>query len=192
MPKFSLSKHFFIMNCSKNNRLENLQSSPQPIYPRDVNVIDGRGNTPLYYAAKNGNSDFCRFLIEKGALINYRCEGQNTAFHMAFLSGDIGTCIYLHDKGADSNATNLEGQTPIAFAPPSLLKGLNLSHGVAYSEQRGIKKTFDNSELFKPKVINLDPINSMASDLPTNDRWTNRHLPYELAGSADLSFLGLC
>jgi hypothetical protein len=179
------------MNCAKSNRLENLQRTPQPIYPRDVNVVDGRGNTPLYYASKNGNSDFCHFLIEKGALINYRCENQNTAFHMAFLSGDIGTCIYLYERGADPNSTNLESQTPIAFAPPSLLKGLNLSEGIAYSEQRSLKKTFDNCELFKPKPVILDPPYSTARDLPFNDRWTNRHLPYEQAGSADLSFTGL-
>jgi ankyrin repeat protein len=179
------------MNCAKNNRLEMLQRSPQPLYPKDVNVVDGRGNTPLYYAARHGNSDFCRFLFEKGAILNYKCEGEDTAFHMAFLSGDLATCIYLFDKGADPNSVNLECQTPIAFAPPSLLKGLKLTEGVAFTEQKTFRKTFDNAELFKPMAVSTDRPYSTAKDLPFNDRWTNRNLAYDKVQSADLSAMGL-
>lgn len=186
-----MGKHFFIMNCAKNNRLEVIQRSPLIFYPLDVNVVDNRGNIPLYYAAKNGNSEFCRYLIEKGSLINFRCERGNSAFHMAFLSGDTKTVLYLFDKGADPNATNMEGQTPIAFAPPSLIRGLNLQEGVAYSDEKTFKKTFDNSELFKPKPTKSGPVHSMARDLPFNDRWTNRHLPYDQVAHGDLSLVDL-
>lgn len=31
-----------------------------PIYEKDVNILDERGNPPIYYAAKNGNTDMVR------------------------------------------------------------------------------------------------------------------------------------
>lgn len=164
LPKITLSKHFFVMNCSKNGRFENLQRSPQPFYPKDVNVVDILGNTPLYYAARNGNIDICRFLVEKGALVNFPCEGKNTAFHMAFSSGRVDVCFYLFEKGANPNAINSEGQTPLAFGAPTMLKSLGLEKGVAYINDSDSIHAFDNRPLFKPTGGNGQLVHSIASD----------------------------
>ena len=162
------------MNCSKNNRYEVLQRCPQPFYPKDVNVVDVRGNTPLYYAARHGNMDICKFLIEKGALLNFQCECQNTAFHMVFLSGRLDLCLYLFEKGADPNLINVDGQTPLAFGTPTLLKSLGLMHGVAYTKEKDGEQSFDNTRLFLPANGNSNPSYSMVTDLASIDHLTVR------------------
>jgi len=45
----------------------------------DINCYDVNKNCPLYYAAKNGDLDFCTFLITNGADVNMPCENGNTA-----------------------------------------------------------------------------------------------------------------
>lgn len=50
---------------------------------KELNVHDNLKNTPLYYAAKNCNLDFCEYLLENGANPNEVCFAGNTPFHMA-------------------------------------------------------------------------------------------------------------
>ena len=52
----------------------------------DVNICDENNNTPLFYAASNGNYNFCKFLIDLGSDVNYVCSKGNTPLHMAFSS----------------------------------------------------------------------------------------------------------
>jgi hypothetical protein len=179
LPKITLSKHFFIMNCAKNNRIELLQRSAQSFYPKDVNVVDVRGNTPLFYAAKRGNFEMCRFLIEKGALINFRCDEGNTAFHMAFQSGRTDTCLYLFDKGADPNVLNRCGQTPLAFGAPSMLKCLGVSGGVAYADPMADDLSFDNRPFFKPAGTGRKDLYSVVPDFASATKLSVRQASLE-------------
>ncbi len=55
----------------------------------DVNVKDDQENTPLYYAAKNGNKEVCEFLVNTGARVNERCSNGDTPLHMGFLSNEV-------------------------------------------------------------------------------------------------------
>ena len=58
-------------------------------YANDMNVKDKQGNTPLYYATKNANFDFCLYLIDIGAKVNESCQKGNTPFHIAFSTNSI-------------------------------------------------------------------------------------------------------
>jgi ankyrin repeat protein len=46
----------------------------------DSNCTDDKGNTPLYYAAINGDENFSLYLLELGANINYKCSNGNVYF----------------------------------------------------------------------------------------------------------------
>ncbi len=56
-------------------------------FSSDINAKDDLNNTPLYYAAKNGNKEICEFLLKHGALVNTPCSDGNTPLHAAFSSG---------------------------------------------------------------------------------------------------------
>lgn len=50
---------------------------------KELNVLDHLRNSPLYYAAKNSNLDFCEYLLENGANPNEICSLGDTPFHIA-------------------------------------------------------------------------------------------------------------
>ena len=58
-------------------------------YEKDINIYDKSNNSPLYYAAKNGNLEFCKFLLENNADPNASCNNGLTPMHMALKGGNI-------------------------------------------------------------------------------------------------------
>lgn len=83
-----LLKQRKLISAAKNNNFELIPQSGFTYYEGDVNIRDEKNNTPLYYAAKCGNREFCEFLLGTGARINDICNEGNTALHMAFESGN--------------------------------------------------------------------------------------------------------
>ena len=93
--KIKTRKHRLLMNWARTNNLRELLSCPFELSRKDVNIIDKRKNTPLYYAAFNGNLKMCEFLCEKGARVNTVCSLGDTPFHMAFKSGSTQVKIFI-------------------------------------------------------------------------------------------------
>lgn len=88
-------------------------------------------NTPLYYAAANGDEAFCQYLHRLGADVNARCENGNTPLHMAFRAANSHIIIQMLHAGGDLNLLNFEGHTPVAFGSPHILSELNMMHKIA-------------------------------------------------------------
>jgi hypothetical protein len=86
-PKGLLLKHTRLFTAAKSNNITIILSAGFHYYENDVNVKDSHDNTPLYYAAKNGNKEICEFLLAHNAKVNIRCQNGNTPLHMAFFSG---------------------------------------------------------------------------------------------------------
>ena len=62
------------------------------------------GWTPIQMAANHGQIDAAKFLLAKGADINYMHPvAHHTAFHLAALNGNTQMAKFLADKGADVN-----------------------------------------------------------------------------------------
>lgn len=59
--------------------------------------------TPLMAASKTGNLDLVKFLVEKGADVNYKNEYNQTALNKAMLVGRYNIVLYLLKSGADYN-----------------------------------------------------------------------------------------
>lgn len=171
-PKGLLLKQRKLFVAAKSNNLQLILNSGFNYFETDVNAKDDQNNTPLFYAAKNGNREICEFLLHHGARVNEQCSEGNTPLHMGFSSSQVMVrffffnalmilklVIVLISKGGNLNLLNDHGQTPVAFGSESLLKLLNLKDAVATYEGNGSKTLppgHDNNQ-FLVKLNNNKP-----------------------------------
>lgn len=68
----------------------------------DVDTMNNRSETPLHYAARNGQLEVAHYLLDAGANINAQREHGAGVLHMAFCSYDTESMLsFLLEKGAD-------------------------------------------------------------------------------------------
>ena len=75
----------------------------------DVNAEDKDGYTPMYWATMEGNKDVVELLTTKGA-------APISAIHLAARAGDLAKVKSLIEAGAEVNAKDKGGQTPLFAA----------------------------------------------------------------------------
>jgi ankyrin repeat protein len=80
----------------------------------DPNCIDNLNSSPLSCAIMRTNYKVAECLINAGSDVNLKCEG-TTPLHLAASYGDIFGTILLVGHGADVNAANKDGCTPLHF-----------------------------------------------------------------------------
>ncbi|WP_241127718.1 ankyrin repeat domain-containing protein [Novosphingobium terrae] len=81
----------------------------------DLNAGDQYGETPLHARAGHWQGDVS-LLIELGADVNHHAGGRGTPLHRAAAVGNLRTARALLEHGANADATNAAGQTPLLFA----------------------------------------------------------------------------
>ncbi len=94
----------------------------------DLNPKDKYGQTPLHKLARTGHLECIKYLRENNADVNILDLEQNTPLHLigedyfARYNKPIQSAEYLIKAGADLNAVNVNGATPLANCIVSLLK----------------------------------------------------------------------
>ena len=91
----------------------------------DANSYNLSGFAPLHSAARSGNVDIARLLVENGANVNIRADkdkgrNEDTPLHLATFNGHVDMVNFLLKSGANPNAKNSFGQTPLADARVTL------------------------------------------------------------------------
>lgn len=76
----------------------------------EIDAQDGQGSTALRAHVTRGFLDDAKMLLERGADVNFRDEFENTLLHF---DHDIDMVKLLLQYGADPNAKNIEGITPL-------------------------------------------------------------------------------
>lgn len=73
-------------------------------HPRLAAAPDGRGDHPIHHAARNGDTEVVRLLIEHGADVNARNPRGHTVLYCAGGHGHLDTLQLLLEAGADCDA----------------------------------------------------------------------------------------
>ena len=73
-------------------------------HPRLATTPDGRGDSPIHHAARNGDTEVVRLLIEAGADVNAANPRGHTVLYCAGGHGHLDTLRLLLDRGADPDA----------------------------------------------------------------------------------------
>jgi len=82
----------------------------------NANVRDDHNNTPLMFAAMNGNHEIVKYLLASGADPNALSEDGTTPLGAAALGGDEETVELLIKAGARPNDIDKRGYSPLMFA----------------------------------------------------------------------------
>ena len=82
----------------------------------DVNEVDDRDHTPLYFALLYGRREVAEFLIEHGADMNGTNSDGETLLHRAAAENSLEAAELLISFGADVNTATAQGSTPLMFA----------------------------------------------------------------------------
>lgn len=83
----------------------------------EIEMVDNNGFAPMHWAALNSDKSFVELLFKKGAsTIIINKENGKTPLHMSAFNGRYETSKFLIDNGADINAKDNNGFTPLDYA----------------------------------------------------------------------------
>ncbi|KAF7590063.1 hypothetical protein BBP40_003316 [Aspergillus hancockii] len=108
---------------------QNYSSSGQT---SNLNVLDARGEFPLYGAAAGGNYDEVKRMLQQGANPSMRTRFNWTALHWAVGNGHNMIVELLLDYGADINAISDTGSTPLCMAQTDIMKCILYNRGASF------------------------------------------------------------
>ena len=87
------------------------------------------GFTPLLFAARQGDVESARILLEAGVDVNETAADGISVLMVATDSGHEDLALFLLEQGADPNVADRNGMTPLHFA---IVRGLSVVRGVRF------------------------------------------------------------
>ena len=127
------------------------------------------GFTPLLFAARQGDLESARILLEAGADANEAAADGMSVLLVAADSGHEDLAIFLLERGANPNAKDRNGMTPLHFA---LVRGLAVVRGVRFSSMAD-----DVSYIIRPVMPRL--VKSLLERGADPNAQLSRNLPRE-------------
>ena len=90
----------------------------------DINGLDGKGISPLSWAAMAGQPEIVRLLIDRGANVNQKNKDGGTPLHGAAFLGQTELVELLIENQAEVNAKNGQDETPLGTVAPKWNSGI--------------------------------------------------------------------
>lgn len=104
-------------------------------YGSDIQATPKGGYTPLLFAARVGDLETVKLLIERGADPNEATAQDGNALVLASVGGHEKLALFLLEKGANPNAKDSSGLTPLHY---SMRDGLKILHGMDISNVKRV------------------------------------------------------
>ena len=124
-----------------------------------IHTVPMGGYTPLLFAAKNGDIDTAKLLLEHGADINISSETDGDPLLIAASQGHEDLAVFLLEQGADPNAVDGNGMTALHYA---LRDGIKVLHGRHIEDKRMVCNFANETFLCKPyEVLNEEQLEYM-------------------------------
>ena len=120
---------------ARTHRLEGIQPMQLEAYGSDVSPTAKGGYTPLLFAARGGDLETAKLLLEKGADANESTPDDGNALVIASAGGFEKLALFLLEKGADPNAKDSSGLAPLHYA---MRDGLKVLHGMDISNVKRV------------------------------------------------------
>jgi hypothetical protein len=136
----------------------------------DLNERDSFNQSPLFYAARDGQAECIARMIELDANVNQKDKVNETALFYAAREGKAKVCEILLQNGADVNVVDDKKQTALYFAKKhNHHETINLliANG-AYNTKDGKLKASDISKLERQKKAGILPGSSYRSGQGNN------------------------
>ena len=92
-----------------------------------VTTLPMGGYTPLLFAARNGDMETSKYLVDRGANVNAVSQTDGNPLLMAASQGYEDLALYFLTKGADPNVTDENGMTSLHYA---MRTGIRALHGL--------------------------------------------------------------
>jgi ankyrin repeat protein len=83
---------------------------------QNVNAVDRDGHTPLIKAAKAGDVELVKDLLNRGAQLDAKSVKGKTALHYASANGHVEVVKQLISNGAEIDARDRDWHTPLMLA----------------------------------------------------------------------------
>jgi ankyrin repeat protein len=93
------------------------------------------GYTPLLFAAREGDLETAKLLLDKGAKVNWASPEDGTALIIASAGGYEQLAMFLLDRGADPNVVDASGIAPLHYA---MRDGIKVLHGIPITNAKRI------------------------------------------------------
>lgn len=103
-----------LLDFAENGNLDAMNAHLRsPLYRPNVNIVDKRGQTPLYKSSRKGHLAAVKLLLDAGADVNISDNGGYTPLHESSYAGHKEVMKALLDKGADVNKRANSGNTAL-------------------------------------------------------------------------------
>ena len=111
----STRKHSTLLHiAARENDFELLRICKK--FRADPNILDRKGQTPIYNALENISKDFVKELIAMGTDLNIKDNNSGSCFYWAVNCADLDCLKILYKAGADVDTENMMKRDPLIKA----------------------------------------------------------------------------